>query len=523
MGLFGGDKKKPSRGGSDRRSTDSAGQRKSRRIVVPGGVGDKDKAKQPTNRQRSGSKPQTKKTAPAAPAKPVDSAIEQLPPPKKAPASPPPAVEPSAFDELDPIESSDDFGLEELPTAAEVSAAEATATTSHSGPVCRTGDQPLLDLLIKTETITNEQAQGVQGEAEASGQPIDITLAQQGILDEEKLVGILTTECWLPHLRVEKYDIKKKALDVLTREKALYYGVLPIDKLGNILNLAMINVLDEESARDIENETGLDIKKIVSTRSEIEAGIEKYYGSGAEAVADNGPREFVQDHQSARVTKMLAQANAMSEESLPPEEVPAEADPLAVEDDPFAAADEAAEPPLVDSLEVGEAVAPVTLDLDEIEPDEPVAPEPIELTEFEVEEAPAPEPAATPEPTPASEAPSFDLEDGDDIFADPTPAAAEAAPAIPEPAEPIAAISEPEPTPAPAPAPVAAEVDSSVVDLIDVTEEDFQHAIASGKQRVFEKWLSLQTRNRILNALPVENELNDVLSPVMTEPETVAI
>ena len=149
-------------------------------------------------------------------------------------------------------------------------------------------------------------------------------MAEEGILDEEKLVGILTTECWLPHLRVEKYDIKKKALDVLTRGKGRYYGVLPIDKLGNILNLAMVNVLDEESARDIENETGLDIKKIVSTRSEIEAGIDKYYGSDA-ASADSAHANLFKIHQSARVTKMLAQANAMSEESLPPEEIDAEA------------------------------------------------------------------------------------------------------------------------------------------------------------------------------------------------------
>jgi hypothetical protein len=508
MGLFGGDKKKSSRGDSNRRSTDS-GQRKSRRIVVPGGANeDANKGAKRPGRQRPSATPRTTAPAPEAAEEP----IEQIPAADPAPMSSPAPVDPT-------MESEDSFDLLEPLESPEV--VPAASASPSSSKVCRSGDQPLLDMLIKTESITAEQAEAAKTAAAADGKPIDVVLAEQGVVDEEKLVSVLTTECWLPHLRVEKYNIKPKALEVLTAEQARYHSVLPIDKLGSILNLAMVNVLDEESAREIENATGLDIKKIVSTRSEIEAGIEKYYGEDRPALEDEAPREFAQDYQSARVTKMLAQANAMSEESLPPEE-PVEA----LADDPFSAADFAADS---DDDEIGtnEAVAPITLDLDEVEPEafEPEATEPLPSAEPELAE-----------PEIVAEAPA-EVSD-DDLFAEPAAAtSAEPEPELdfiePAPQEPVLeeptieepAAAAPEPAieePAAAPEPVAAAT-NEVSELVSVSEEDFQHAIAAGKQRVFAKWLSLQTRNRILNAVPVEDELAALVTPVLVEPETVSL
>jgi hypothetical protein len=52
---------------------------------------------------------------------------------------------------------------------------------------------------------------------------------------------------------------------------------------------------------------------------------------------------------------------------------------------------------------------------------------------------------------------------------------------------------------------------TKVVNLIPVLEEEFQHAITHGKAHVFEKWVGLQGRNRIINATPVEVEFDNLL------------
>jgi hypothetical protein len=53
-----------------------------------------------------------------------------------------------------------------------------------------------------------------------------------------------------------------------------------------------------------------------------------------------------------------------------------------------------------------------------------------------------------------------------------------------------------------------------LVNLIPVLEEEFQHAITHGKAHVFEKWVGLQTRNRIINAVPLDAEYETVLAPL---------
>ena len=50
-----------------------------------------------------------------------------------------------------------------------------------------------------------------------------------------------------------------------------------------------------------------------------------------------------------------------------------------------------------------------------------------------------------------------------------------------------------------------------ISDLIPVTEEEFQQSIAHGRVRIFEKWVGIQTHNRIINASAVDEQLDPLL------------
>ena len=54
-----------------------------------------------------------------------------------------------------------------------------------------------------------------------------------------------------------------------------------------------------------------------------------------------------------------------------------------------------------------------------------------------------------------------------------------------------------------------------------MTEEEFQHAITHGKSHVFEKWVGLQSRNRIINAVTVEAEMDVLLAGLYAGAKTV--
>ena len=104
----------------------------------------------------------------------------------------------------------------------------------------------------KGALVTAAQAQEAQEKAAAEGIAFDSALMALDYLSEEALVSALTQECWVPHLKVDRYEIRKKALDTIGEQDARYYSVLPVDKLGGILNLAMVNPLDQDTINALE-------------------------------------------------------------------------------------------------------------------------------------------------------------------------------------------------------------------------------------------------------------------------------
>lgn len=78
-----------------------------------------------------------------------------------------------------------------------------------------------------------------------------------------------------------------------------------------------------------------------------------------------------------------------------------------------------------------------------------------------------------------------------------------------------------EPSPALEPVAISAVDTGEIIELLPVAEEEFQHSITHGRARVFEKWVGLQSRNRIINANQVEVELDEVLAGLYAAPVLV--
>lgn len=179
---------------------------------------------------------------------------------------------------------------------------------ASAGPA-RTGDQILLRFLLeKKQLITEEQIRAATNRANDEGLAMDQALIRNGAIAENDLIDALTHECCVPHLKIEKYAIRKKSLSTLSREDAVRYSILPVDKLGSILNLAMVNPLDEATIRFVEQKTGLDVKKVVVGRSELDAAIAKYYDGASEipAVGEEGSRSFAHDTAAAKAKETAA-------------------------------------------------------------------------------------------------------------------------------------------------------------------------------------------------------------------------
>jgi len=451
-----------------------------------------------------------------------------------------------------------------------------------TGPA-RSGDAALLEFLqTKVSLLDEGQIQQVKDLANQDSLPIDGAIVQLGFLTEEQMVNALIHECWVPHLKVDRYEIRKKALDTISREDAVHYGVFPVDKLGQLLTLAMVNPLDSDTIRTLESKTSLDIKKVVATRSEIQSVIDKYYSGSVQA--KEGSLSITQDIEPKSVTQMLAGVTAASDKlphakaSMPmPSPAPAAMPSDIADIDDLLSADEIIAPAIVEPIslkaedielvtEAPAAPKEAALSINDFELEDtsaiappaltvtpapsPVLAEPAEPAEspalgFDFEELLPPAAKAPAAPTrPSPLAPEFEMDSNPvqetSIIRPKKPAAPLIPPSRPAPAAPLPPLGvaatptrNPVLTPSAAPRPAAPgpakpatsrftsranAVKPGLINLVPVMEEEFQHAITHGKSHVFEKWVGLQTRNRIINAVTVETELDGLLAKLYANP-----
>jgi hypothetical protein len=570
MGLFGKNKNKGA-GAEPQRGTT---QRKSRRIVAPitkGDAGAGAPGAHPTPAPGTHSTP-----APGAPAKPGDrqAAVVRRTTSNLSPGvvqggrADPRNAAPAAKTAPAPAHSPGFTGVPPRPKGQFVSkppefAGDLSKSPTRKSGLCRTGDHALADFLLNKAKLLNEEQLGqVKAKSEQEVMAIDTAAAILGFITEEQMVNALTQECWVPHLKVDKYEIRKKALDTITREDATFYGVFPVDKLGSLLTMAMVNPLDVETIRVLESKTSLDIKKVVATRTEIMQGIEKYYGGLVQAKETS--ISFTQDTEPKSVTQMLSKVRSQAPAAPPPSRPLAAAHPTPdniipeIQDiDDLLSSDEIIAPAIIEPIAIkAEIEIPSEPMMVSVEPE---LRQVLSMGEPEVVAAPellGDDDAALvrKQPPPAVSPPAPLERERVEVLPTPTspprrPAVAPPSPKIkaleakPPEIKPPAPAAKPAPVPHPtaatkplAPAPAASAAakpatsrfggtrrleKSGMINLIPVMEEEFQHAITHGKSHVFEKWVGLQSRNRIINAVAVEPELDEMLAPLYAQARRV--
>mgnify|MGYP002260781607 CR=1 FL=1 len=68
-------------------------------------------------------------------------------------------------------------------------------------------------------------------------------LVEMGFAKEEDIAQVLTVQYGFPFLPLANYDISPEVVKVIPLKVAKQYVVIPIDKIGNNLTLAMANPL----------------------------------------------------------------------------------------------------------------------------------------------------------------------------------------------------------------------------------------------------------------------------------------
>ena len=141
----------------------------------------------------------------------------------------------------------------------------------------RVTTKQLGELLIERKIITPEQLQKALDYQKVNGGLIGEILVQLGYSKEEDIAQVLTAQYGFPYLPLANYDIDLELAKLIPEQVARQYCIIPIDKIGNNLTLAMSNPLNTQAIEDVEEISKCVVQAFVSTTTDVRKAIERCY------------------------------------------------------------------------------------------------------------------------------------------------------------------------------------------------------------------------------------------------------
>ena len=132
-------------------------------------------------------------------------------------------------------------------------------------------------LLIERKVITEKQLGHALEVQKEKGGLIGQILVGLGYASEEAIAQAITAQYGFPYLPLENYQIDGDIVKIVPKNVASQYCLIPVDKIGNNLTIAMSDPLNTLAVEDIELISGLCVQVFVSTGTDIRKAIEEYY------------------------------------------------------------------------------------------------------------------------------------------------------------------------------------------------------------------------------------------------------
>lgn len=153
------------------------------------------------------------------------------------------------------------------------------------------------DLLVESGLITQEQLEETLKE-KAPNEKIGDALLRQGLITEQQLIEVLEFQLGVPHININQFSVDPDTVQLVPREIAKRYQVMPVRTENNQLFVAMADPMDYFAIEELRMATGYQIVPAIATKDDLQRAITKYYDlqqSLEEAMGDFVTEETVEE------------------------------------------------------------------------------------------------------------------------------------------------------------------------------------------------------------------------------------
>ncbi|KAB0666871.1 type IV-A pilus assembly ATPase PilB [Oryzomonas japonica] len=150
------------------------------------------------------------------------------------------------------------------------------------------------EILVKNNLITKEQLAKALEEQKLSGGQMRLgtVLIKQNAISDQNLTSFLSKQYGVPAVNLSDYDIDPAVIKVIPQEVVQKYQLIPVNRAGATLIVAVSDPSNLFAIEDIKFMTGYNVEMVVASESDIKNAIDKNYDQSASLADVMGDMDF---------------------------------------------------------------------------------------------------------------------------------------------------------------------------------------------------------------------------------------
>lgn len=142
------------------------------------------------------------------------------------------------------------------------------------------------ELLVRENLISVQQLRKAQEEQQKNGTRIGTALIKTGAIEESKLTDFLAKQYGVPAINLKDFDIEPDIIKLVPKDVALKHLVIPVNRAGPSLIVAMCDPSNIYAVDDLKFLTGYNIESVVASEVSIREAVEKYYAEKSQSLEE---------------------------------------------------------------------------------------------------------------------------------------------------------------------------------------------------------------------------------------------
>lgn len=134
-------------------------------------------------------------------------------------------------------------------------------------------------ILIDAGLVTEDQLKEALEQQRKQGGKIGYNLVKLGYVKEEDITNFLSEQYDVPAINLRHFEIDESVIKLIPSEVAQKYLIIPVNRTGATLTIAMVDPTNVFAMDDIKFMTGYNIEPVVASELAIREAIDQYYGS----------------------------------------------------------------------------------------------------------------------------------------------------------------------------------------------------------------------------------------------------